>query len=305
MPYGLPGLRVIVAVLWLTTIDAVVFLAIEFEVREPVMVAILAPADSTRVPRRPVRRGARSPRRRPRLAGHVRSARTDRRCPARAGEGIFVRPPALRRGSSGGSTAGRCRPGGTSPAVRAGLCSSPSATRRRSSSSMLFIVLFTPPFLAAFAAATVSRSNPDASDSYGVTPFIATRPLSDAALVAAKLRATIWSTLAAWPLLLVALTLTLTLSDIWPMLIERARRLGEVVGTPRVVVVAAAVALGIDRRNLEAARAESVHRPERPRMAHQSECVPAPVRSSSPSDRSPTGSSTTARCRERCGTPCP
>ena len=74
--------------------------------------------------------------------------------------------------------------------------------------------------MAAFAAATVSKSNPDVSDSYGVTPFIATRPLSDAALIAAKLRATIWSTLAAWLLLLVALTLALILSDIWPMSIR-------------------------------------------------------------------------------------
>ena len=43
MPYGLPGLRMIVAVLWLTTIDAVVFTAMELEVRESLMVAIMAP----------------------------------------------------------------------------------------------------------------------------------------------------------------------------------------------------------------------------------------------------------------------
>ena len=43
MPYGLPGLRMIVAVLWLTTIDAVVFAAIELQVRESLMVLILAP----------------------------------------------------------------------------------------------------------------------------------------------------------------------------------------------------------------------------------------------------------------------
>ena len=50
------------------------------------------------------------------------------------------------------------------------------------------------------------------SDSYGVTPFIATRPLSSAALIAAKLKVTIWSTLAAWLLVLVAIPLGLTLS---------------------------------------------------------------------------------------------
>src|SRR5437879_4058002 len=43
MPYGLPGLRMIVAVLLLTTIDAVVFTAIELHVRESLMILILAP----------------------------------------------------------------------------------------------------------------------------------------------------------------------------------------------------------------------------------------------------------------------
>ena len=43
MPYGLPGLRMIAAVLWLTAIDAVVITAMEFEVREARMVAIMAP----------------------------------------------------------------------------------------------------------------------------------------------------------------------------------------------------------------------------------------------------------------------
>jgi hypothetical protein len=61
--------------------------------------------------------------------------------------------------------------------------------------------------------------------------------LSDAALIAAKIRATIWSTLAAWLLLLVTLTLTLTLWDVWPTVTERARLLSRVVGTPRVVVI--------------------------------------------------------------------
>src|SRR3989442_11368502 len=43
MPYGLPGLRVIVTVLWLPTLDAVALLAIHYKVREPMMVAVLAP----------------------------------------------------------------------------------------------------------------------------------------------------------------------------------------------------------------------------------------------------------------------
>src|SRR2546426_3256039 len=43
MPYGLPGLRVIVAVLCLAALDTVVLLAIHYNVREPMMVALLAP----------------------------------------------------------------------------------------------------------------------------------------------------------------------------------------------------------------------------------------------------------------------
>src|SRR3989475_9733676 len=43
MPYGLPGIRLIVAVLCLAALDTVVLLAIHFKAREPVMLAILAP----------------------------------------------------------------------------------------------------------------------------------------------------------------------------------------------------------------------------------------------------------------------
>src|SRR5450755_4742511 len=43
MPYALPGLRVIVTVLWLAAIDSVVILALELKASESVMLAILAP----------------------------------------------------------------------------------------------------------------------------------------------------------------------------------------------------------------------------------------------------------------------
>ena len=43
MPYGLPGLRVILAVLWLGTIDTIVLVALQYHASEPVMVAIVAP----------------------------------------------------------------------------------------------------------------------------------------------------------------------------------------------------------------------------------------------------------------------
>src|SRR5207253_5504556 len=43
MPYALPGLRVMVTILWLATIDAIVLLALQYKTPEPVMLAILAP----------------------------------------------------------------------------------------------------------------------------------------------------------------------------------------------------------------------------------------------------------------------
>src|SRR2546425_6084390 len=43
MPYGLPGLRAIVTVPWLATLDAVALLAIHYQVREPMIAAFLAP----------------------------------------------------------------------------------------------------------------------------------------------------------------------------------------------------------------------------------------------------------------------
>ncbi|MEX2154732.1 MAG: hypothetical protein WD825_15425 [Gemmatimonadaceae bacterium] len=88
----------------------------------------------------------------------------------------------------------------------------------------------------AVAAATVRKSNPDARDSLGVSPFIATRPLTNAELIAAKLKATMWSTIAAWLLVLTVVPIALLWSDTWPVVSERARRFTEAVGTPRAVV---------------------------------------------------------------------
>jgi hypothetical protein len=236
MPYGLPGLRVIVAMLWLATIEAMVLVALEFTISEPVVVAFLAPQIllAYLTARFAVARARR---------GDVPDWRGTF---ARLGQIADVLSRRRRNFHSPASAQtwfewrryGRSLPAMVllllpfELALLAAVGDTPALVFL-----MLFIVLFTPPFMAAFAAATVSRSNVGVGDSYSVTPFIATRPLSDAALISAKLKATIWSTLAAWTLLVLALTLTLTLSDIWPMLIERARRLSEVIGRPRVVAV--------------------------------------------------------------------
>jgi hypothetical protein len=90
-------------------------------------------------------------------------------------------------------------------------------------------VLFTLPFMALFAAATVRQP--------GLTPLIATRPVTSAALIAAKLKMTIWSALAAWMLVLVAIPLALALSGTWPVVIKWAREVIDVFGTPRAAVL--------------------------------------------------------------------
>jgi hypothetical protein len=91
--------------------------------------------------------------------------------------------------------------------------------------------------MASFAAATVSKSSANAGDAYGVTPFIATRPLTNAELIAAKLKMAVWSTIAAWLLVLIATALALKFSGTSAVVLDRWRRLTEIVGTPRAVVV--------------------------------------------------------------------
>ena len=236
MPYALRGLRVVVTIVWLTTIDSVVLLALQFRAPEPVMLAILAPLVPLAY-----------------LAARFAVAR------ARRGDvpdwgGIFPRP---------GRTAG------VAPRRRGRF---PSPARAQAwfewqqygrslpllvgillpfELFMLFVfsktpaivfetllaVLLTPPFMASFVAATVSKSNSGGSDSYGVTPFIAARPLTNASLIAAKLKVTISSTLVAWLLVLVAVPLALRLTGTAPIVLERWRRLIEVVGTPRAVAM--------------------------------------------------------------------
>jgi hypothetical protein len=241
MPYALPGLRVIVTVVWLATIDAVVMLALHYKAREPVMLAILAPHVplaylTARFAIGRARRGdvpdwrgvfARLGR-----IAEVLPRRKDRfPSPVRAQEWFEWR----RHGRSLPALVGILLP--FELALLFVFRETPALVLET-----LVLVLLTPPFMAAFAAATVRKSNPEGSDPYGLTPFLATRPLTSASLIAAKLKVTIWSTLVAWLLVLVAIPLALRLSGTSPVVIERARRLIEVVGTPRAVAI---VVLGL------------------------------------------------------------
>lgn len=234
MAYGLPGLRVIVTVLWLATLDAAVLLALHYKVPEAVLVSVL-------VPQLP-------------LAYLTACAAVGR---ARRGDvpdwrGMFAWPAGnavLTRWRNHFPSPARAqawfewrRHGWSLPAL-VGLVlpfelwllwlakDAPAFVFE-----ILFLVLITPPFMAAFTAWTASTPHPTVSDSYGVPPFMATRPLTSAELIGAKLKMAMRSTLAAWGLVLVVIPLALQWSGTWSVVMERAQRLNGAIGTPRAVV---------------------------------------------------------------------
>ena len=244
MPYGLPGLRLIVAVLWLVSLDAVIMLALHFKAPEPLMVAFLAPqlplaylAARHAVAR--ARRGDipdwRAMFVRQQIAGVPPNRRDSLASPARAQVWFEWR----QHGWSLPVWVGILLPFELALLFLADT-NAPSLVYYT-----LLVVLLTPPVIAAFVAATVSKSDPHARDVYGMTPFIATRPLTSAALVAAKLTMTVWTTLAAWLLVLVAIPLVLTLSGTWQAVIEPANRGIDAIGTPRAIVIAMLLLSGL------------------------------------------------------------
>jgi|SRR5712692_8953324 len=220
MPYPLRGLRVIITVLWLVLIDTVVMVALNSKASEPVMLAILAP----HVPlaylaaRFAVSRGRRGdvP---DWLRGQIsRSVRRDPfRSPARAQLWFEWR----QYGRSLPLLIAILLP--FEPALLFAFRQTPELIFET-----LVFVLLTSPCMAIFVATTVS---------YGLTPFSATRPLTNVSLIAAKLKATMWSTLVAWLLVLVAIPLALRFSGAAPAVMERAHRFVEVFGTPRAIAI--------------------------------------------------------------------
>lgn len=235
MGYPLTGLRIVAAVLVLGAIDVTGLLALHFNAREPVMLAILAPQIPLAF-----------------LVARYAVARA-RRGDVPDWHGNFVRLTSIRHVVS------HDRQRFASPA-RAQTWFEWQRHGRSlpiwvvillpfelvllwlagDSTSLIFeillSVLLTPAFVATFVAAAVSSSNLGGSDAYGVSPFIATRPLTNAQLVAAKLKMAIASTVVAWLVVLIALPLALKLSGAEAALLEEWRRLGAIVGTPRAVV---------------------------------------------------------------------
>jgi hypothetical protein len=239
MPYPLPGLRIVVTVFWLAAIDSIVLLALRYHEHESFMVAILAP----QIPLAYVTaRYAVSRARR----GDV----PDWRAPfTRLGQ--LLRPADVvtqRRGHFSSPTSAQAwlewrQHGRSLPVWVAILLPLELALLRVTGDTPALVftilagVLVTPPFMAVFtAAATMRRSNPSASDAYGLSPFIVTRPLTTAALTAATLRATIRSMVVTWALVLAAIPLALKWTHRWPMVVDRIRDRAESIGTPRTAV---------------------------------------------------------------------
>ena len=243
MPYGLPGIRLIVAVLCLAALDTVVLLAIHFKAREPMMLAILAPHVPLAylVARFAVARARR---------GDVPDWRG---LSARSGEIADVLPRLRDHFSSPGRAQVWFewrRHGRSLPVLVALLLPFELALLWLATDApgfvfeILFLVLITPPFMAALTGWTVNQPNPNVSDSYGVPPFTATRPLTTAQLIAAKLQMAMWSTLATWLLVLVAILLALEWSGTWPVMLDRAQRLNDTIGTARAVVLVLLILAG-------------------------------------------------------------
>jgi hypothetical protein len=238
MPYPLPGFRVLATVLWLGVIDTVVLIALDREAREWVMVVILAPHIPLAY-----------------LTARVAVARA-RRSEAPDWGGLFTRlGPTGRTAEASRATFASAaeaqtwfewrRHGKVLPALVAMVLPFELAALvllTRLSPSLVYEILlgilFTPPLLAAFAVTTLRRTESPGRDAYGLTPFVATRPLTGAALFAAKLRMTIRSTLAAWLLVGIAIPLGLWLSGAWPLVNERAGRLIDVIGPARAFGIA-------------------------------------------------------------------
>lgn len=228
LSYPMPGLRMIVTVVWLATIDAVIMTALELKASEGVMLALLAPhvpiaffvarfavAQARRGDVPDWQFGRVTSRRFAAVRAHFAS-------PARAQEWLEWR-----------------QHGRSLPWLVALLLPFELALLFLFHETPVIVfetlctVVLTPPFVAIFVAATVSS---------GVTPFVTARPLTSAALVAAKLKVSMRSALVSWLLVLAAVPIAVRWSGSTPIVNDWLRDLVKAVGTPRTIAI---VALGI------------------------------------------------------------
>ena len=234
MPYGLRGLRVVAATAVLIGLDAVVFTAIELKWPELWLVAFLAPqlplayvAACWAVAR--ARRGEVpdwSPFAKTRSAAQGRSGR-----PFRSAQHAQFWFEWRRHGWSLPAMVALVLPFQLLLLFISGYGSQSFVIK------VLLFVLLTPIQMAAFAATTISKANPFAREVYGLAPFLATRPLTSAELIAAKLKMAALSTIVTWLLVLIVAPIGFAWSGADVVPVDWARWTLEHVGWPRFAVL--------------------------------------------------------------------
>jgi len=242
MPYPFRGMRIVISIGLLVSIDIVVLTALETKARESTMLLLLAPlvplayvAALSAVGR--ARRGdvpdwGVAERSAP--ASTRSTARRDFRSAARAQLWFEWR------------RYGRSLPLLVAIVLPVGL--SLLFLFREADVIVIEIVvgsLLLPSFMAIFVAATAGKSSANASESYGITPFIATRPVEDRALVVAKWQAALLSTLAAWVIVAVAVPVALMWSDAAEPILDIARNVDGALGRPRAIILGLLILAGL------------------------------------------------------------
>ena len=240
MPYPMPGLRIIVTVLWLGLIDTTALLALHFNAGELVMIGILAP----QIPLAYVVARSSVARARSGTVPDWRRAFSLPRILKSGGGRNFTSPAAAqawfewrRHGWSLPTWVAILLPFELVLLWGAGDSASLAFT-------ILLGVLLTPPFVATFAAAAVSTSSSNAGESSAGAAFVATRPMTNAQLVAAKLKMAMRSTLVAWVIVLVATPIALKLSGTSALVTAVWHRDSEFLGMPRAIVLTLLILAG-------------------------------------------------------------
>ncbi|MEO5763357.1 MAG: PHB depolymerase family esterase [Vicinamibacteria bacterium] len=242
--YPLPGLRIVAAVLWLASLDAAVILAVEYEISELRLVAMLLPQlplayFAARFVVARARRGYV-----PDWSGVF----------ARAFQFVRLRGPRAKSFRSPESAQlwfewrqeGWILPLSVLMVLPFELgflyiCRNEPPVM---TFEALLLVLLTPPFLAGFAGAIAGGAGREGSDARGAM-FRATRPLTSAALVAAKFRMAMWSTLLTWLLVLVSLEIGLKHSASWPRVAGWISDTIDVAGRPHAAVLSLLIIAGL------------------------------------------------------------
>lgn len=228
MPYGITGIRVVIAVVWLFIVDAIVIAAFEKQVSQAAMLALL-------LPQLPIAYG---------MAWLAVSRARRGVVPdwtALWSAPIDVGGRGVRRGRTFQSAAtaqlwfewrrsGRALPAMVAlvvPAELLVLFLPGQEDRTIGNILVLLLVSITPPVLAFFSATMMGTPS----------PFTATRPVSDAALIGAKLKALLLSTAAAWAIVLVSTPLALIGSGASVSVVDALRPIADWIGNGRALAL--------------------------------------------------------------------